>query len=61
MAGHSSGMFVWSWTEGSVLGSQVFGQAFMESCAGVSHSCESILDFHPIVKYFKIQTLHPKN
>ena len=25
-------MFSWSWTEVSVLGSQVFGQALMESC-----------------------------
>ena len=34
MAGHSSGMFGWSWTEVSVLGSQVFGQASMEGCGG---------------------------
>ena len=33
MAGQSSAMFAWSWTEMGVLGSQVFGQAFMESCA----------------------------
>ena len=32
MAGRSSGMLCWSWTEVSVLGSQVFGQALMESC-----------------------------
>ena len=32
MAGQSSAMFGWSWTEVSVLGSQVFGQALMESC-----------------------------
>ena len=32
MAGHSSAMFGCSWTEVSVLGSQVFGQALMESC-----------------------------
>ena len=32
MAGQSSAMFGWSWTEVSVLGSQVLGQALMESC-----------------------------
>ena len=32
MAGHSSAVFGWSWTEVSVLGSEVFGQALMESC-----------------------------
>ena len=33
MAGQSSAMFGWSWTDVSVLGSQVFGQALMDSCA----------------------------
>ena len=33
MAGQSFVMFRWSWTEVSVLGSRVFGQALMESCA----------------------------
>ena len=32
MAGQSSAMFGWSWTEASVYGSQVFGRALMESC-----------------------------
>ena len=32
MAGQSSAMIGWSWTEVSVLGSQVFGQAFIKSC-----------------------------
>ena len=32
MAGQSFAMFGWSWTEVSVLGSQVFGQDLMESC-----------------------------
>ena len=32
MAGQSYAMFGWSLTEVSVLGSQVFGQALMESC-----------------------------
>ena len=32
MPRHSSAMFGWSWTEVSVLGSQVFGQALMEGC-----------------------------
>ena len=27
-------MIGWSWTDVSVLGSQVFGQALMDSCAG---------------------------
>ena len=31
MAGQGSVEFGWSWTEVSVLGSQVFGQALMES------------------------------
>ena len=34
MAGQSSAMIGWSWTDVSVLGSQVFGQALMDSCAG---------------------------
>ena len=33
MAGQCSAMFGCSWTEVSVMGSQVFGQALMESCA----------------------------
>ena len=32
MAGQSSAKFGWSCTEASVLGSQVFGQALIESC-----------------------------
>ena len=32
MAGQSSAVFSWSWTEVNVLGSQVVGKAFMESC-----------------------------
>ena len=32
MAGHSSVMIGWSWTDLSVLGSQLFGQASAESC-----------------------------
>ena len=32
MAGHSSGMLIWSWTDLSVLGSQLFGPASTESC-----------------------------
>ena len=32
MAEQSSDKFDWSWTEASVLGSQVFGRALMESC-----------------------------
>ena len=30
MDGHSSVMLVWSWTDSSVLGSQLFGQASAE-------------------------------
>ena len=32
MARHSFVVLGWSWTELSVLGSQVFGQAMLESC-----------------------------
>ena len=32
MAGQSSAMIGCSWTDVSVLGSQVFGQALMDSC-----------------------------
>ena len=32
MAGQSSALFGRSWTEVSVLGSQVFGQALVDSC-----------------------------
>ena len=35
MAGQSSAMFGWSWTEVSVLGSQVFTQSLMESCENI--------------------------
>ena len=34
MAGHSLVMLGWSWTDLSVLGSQLFGQASAESCEG---------------------------
>ena len=34
MAGNSPVMFESSWTEESVSGSQLFGQASMEGCAG---------------------------
>ena len=34
MTGNSPVMFEWSWTEVSVSGSQVFGQASMEGCPG---------------------------
>ena len=36
MAGHSSVMIGWNWTEVSVLDSQVFGQALMKCCAVVT-------------------------
>ena len=32
MVRQSSAMYGWNWTEGSDLGSQVFGQALLESC-----------------------------
>ena len=32
MAGQSSAMFGWGWTEVSVLGSQVFGRGLIQSC-----------------------------
>ena len=32
MAGQSFAMFGWSWTEVSVLGSQVFGKALIYNC-----------------------------
>ena len=32
MAAQSSAMFGWSWSEVSVLGSQLFGRALMQSC-----------------------------
>ena len=35
MAGQSSAIFGSSWTEMSVLGSQVFRQALMESCEDI--------------------------
>ena len=38
MAGDSSVIIGWSWTEVSVLGSQVFGQASMESCELLRYS-----------------------
>ena len=32
MAGQSSAIFFWNWTEASVLGSQVLRQGLKESC-----------------------------
>ena len=43
MAKQSSVMFGRSWTEVSVLGSQVFGQASMESCETARGNPYSIL------------------
>ena len=40
MAGQSSAMIGGSWTDVSVLGSQVFGQALMNSC--VTESSDSV-------------------
>ena len=41
MAGQSSAMIGWSWTDVSVLGSQVFRQALMDSCATApANNCE---------------------
>ena len=34
MAGHSSAMFGLKWTEVSVFGTQVFGQALIKNCDG---------------------------
>ena len=42
MAGQISTMFGLSWTEGSVLGSQVFGQVLMESCETELNTAETI-------------------
>ena len=36
MAGHSSEMLAWRWTDLSVLGSQLFGQASVDSCAVIA-------------------------
>ena len=46
MAEQSSAMFGWSWTEVSVLGSQVFGQARMESCEICHGELVIGLNFH---------------
>ena len=42
MAGQSSAMFGWSWTEESVFGSQVFGRGLMESCERVTVSYQQL-------------------
>ena len=42
MDGQSSTMFGWCWTDVTVLGSQVFGQALMESCEGQPKSQRTI-------------------
>ena len=39
MAGQRSAMIGWSWTDVSVLGSQVFGQALMDSWPAI-HNVE---------------------
>ena len=38
MAGHSAVMFGWSWTNISVSGSQLFGQASAESCELIGYT-----------------------
>ena len=42
MAGQSSAMIGQSWTDVSVLGSQVFGQALLDSCEGFKEKRESV-------------------
>ena len=39
MAGQSSAIIGLSWTDVSVLGSQVFGQAWMDSCGPHRENC----------------------
>ena len=50
MAGQSSEMLGRSWTDLSVLGSQVFGQASAESYVGWSHVLSNIPSFYVIGK-----------
>ena len=46
MAGHISVMFGWTWSEVSVLGSQVFGQSSAESCIALAVSFRLVLACH---------------
>ena len=43
MAGYSLVMLGWTWTDLSILGSQLFGQASAESCDG---ACQTKLSFN---------------
>ena len=52
MAGQSSAMFGWSWSEVSVLGSQVFGQALLESCALACHNDTRLMSLIVVIVFF---------
>ena len=55
MAGQSSAMFGWSWTEVSVLGSQVSGQALMESSGVDKFGCFCCLNRKFSTKYHMLK------
>ena len=55
MAGWSSAMIGWSLTDVSVLGSQVFGQALMDSCDVYTLSQELQITEILIIRYLKAQ------
>ena len=55
MAGQSSAMFTWSWTEASVSGSQVFGRALMASCECTVSRDFCIVKLNTIYLYSNIE------
>ena len=63
MAGHSFVMIGWKWTEGSVLGSQVFGHALVESIGdmlkkkGIINKLILLQNRVNFILYFKLVTL----
>ena len=60
MAGQGSLMFGWSLTDVSVLGSQVFGQALMESCAPFRDGLIIIIKDMTTIKVISIKRIMVK-
>ena len=57
MAGQNYAMFGWSWTKVSVLGSQVFGQALMESCEIIVDQDKMLSEFSVTIKTRSVEKI----
>ena len=56
MDGQSFAMFGWSWTDESVLGSEVFGQALMYSCDSAAFSRVYCILYISLFRYNLLDT-----